>query len=281
MTDREREACVVQPAHPVGQMDVRQVCEIAGIAYVEAGDPGAMPVLFLHGVTGGARMFGSQLAHFGRRHRAIAWEMPGYAGSAPLPLVTMAALASALAGFIAALRLDRPVLVGHGIGGMIVQRLLAEAPDAARAIVLAQTSAEPQAGKDFWRGALDAGRSLAEIAPAAIDALVGDEPDPGGVALARDCLAAAPQSTLRDMVLAATAVGMSEALVEALGRIATPTLVLTGRRDRITPPDEAERLAKRIPGARSVVLEGAGHLAHAERPAAFNAAVEGFLREAG
>lgn len=276
MTDREREACVAQPAHPVGQMDVRQVCEVAGIAYFEAGDPGAMPVLFLHGATGGARVFGPQLAHFGRRYRAIAWEMPGYAGSAPLPLVTMAALASTLAGFIAALRLDRPALVGHGIGGMIVQRLLAEAADAARAIVLAQTSAVPQAVNDWWRGRLDAGRSLAEIAPSAILALVGDAPDPAGVALARECLAAVPQSTFRDMVLAAKGFDMSE----ALGRIAAPTLVLAGRRDRITPPEEAERLADGIPGARLVVLEGAGHLAHAERPAAFNAAVEAFLREA-
>ena len=274
---------MVQAAHQVGQMDLRQVRDVAGIRYLEAGEPGAVPVVFLHGIGGGARAFGPQLEHFGRAYRAIAWEMPGYAGSAPLPLVTMAALAAALAGFVRALGLERPVLVGHSIGGMVVQRLLAEAPAAARAVVLAQTSAvfgskDPAWEEAFIRdrlGPLDAGRSLEEMAPAAVRGLVGEGADPEGVAAARDCLAGVPESTYRDMVLAMPGFDLRE----ALPRIAAPTLVLAGSLDRNAPAAGMERMAARIPGARYVVLEGTGHLAYAERPAEFNAAVDGFLRE--
>ena len=53
-------------------------------------------MIFTHGIGGAARAFAAQLEHFGRRNRAIAWDMPGYAGSVPLPLVTMEALAAAL-----------------------------------------------------------------------------------------------------------------------------------------------------------------------------------------
>jgi 3-oxoadipate enol-lactonase len=278
------EACVVQPAHQLNQMDLRQVRDVAGIRYLEAGEQGAVPILFLHGIGGGAPAFAPQLEHFGHSYRAIAWEMPGYAGSVPLPLVTMEALAAALAGFIRALGLERPVLVGHSIGGMIVQRLLAEAPDAARAVVLAQTSAvfgskDPEWAEAFIKdrlGPLDAGRSLEEIAPEAIRALIGEGADPEGVARAQECLAGVPDSTYRDMVLAMPGFDQRE----ALPRIAAPTLVLAGSRDRNAPPAGMERMAARIPGARYAVLEGVGHLAYAERPAEFNAAVDGFLREA-
>ena len=66
--------------------------------------------------------------------------MPGYGGSAPLPTVSIAALADALQGFLRQIGAIKPILVGHSIGGMIVQQLLAKNPDIAGAVVLAQTS---------------------------------------------------------------------------------------------------------------------------------------------
>ncbi|MDT7950195.1 MAG: alpha/beta fold hydrolase [Acetobacteraceae bacterium] len=279
MSAVEHEIPVVQPAHPVVQMDVRQVRERAGIKYREEGE--GTPILFLHGIGGGAAIFTPQLAHFGRRYRAIAWEMPGHAGSAPLPLVTMAALAAALAGFIEALGLDRPILVGHSLGGMIVLRLLAEAPDLARAIVLSQTSPAFGASDPAWAEAfiaaklapLDAGRAMPALAPEAIAQSVGPGADPAGIAAAEACFAATPHSTYRDMVLAMPGFDARA----TLPTIAVPTLVVAGSLDRSAPAAGCERMAARIPGARYVLLDGAGHLAHAERPAAFNAALDDFL----
>ncbi|MNL89717.1 3-oxoadipate enol-lactonase 2 [compost metagenome] len=56
-----------------------------------------------------------------------------------------------------------------------------------------------------------------------------------------------------------------------------PTLVIVGEQDPTTPPAEAEAMAKAIPGARLVVIPGAGHLANLEQPDAFNAAVREFM----
>jgi pimeloyl-ACP methyl ester carboxylesterase len=64
-----------------------------------------------------------------------------------------------------------------------------------------------------------------------------------------------------------------------LSGISVPTLVLAGSLDAVTPPDEAERMAGAIPGARYAVIEGAGHLSNLERWDAFNAALSGFLSE--
>jgi 3-oxoadipate enol-lactonase len=62
--------------------------------------------------------------------------------------------------------------------------------------------------------------------------------------------------------------------------IQVPTLVLCGTEDRITPPALSEELAELIAAARLEWIEAAGHLANAEQPAAFNAAIDRFLAEA-
>jgi pimeloyl-ACP methyl ester carboxylesterase len=57
----------------------------------------------------------------------------------------------------------------------------------------------------------------------------------------------------------------------------SPDLVVVGDEDRLTPPAMARSIADAIPGARLAVIPAAGHLSNIEQPAAFNAAVLGFL----
>src|SRR3981081_2432981 len=96
--------------------------------YEAAGDPGMPPLVFLHGIGGAARAWRGQLEFFADRYRAIAWDMPGHGASAPLPTVSIAALARALHDFLRQGGATKPVLIGHSIGGMIVQQLLATTP---------------------------------------------------------------------------------------------------------------------------------------------------------
>ncbi|WP_270938560.1 alpha/beta fold hydrolase [Falsiroseomonas oryzae] len=66
-----------------------------------------------------------------------------------------------------------------------------------------------------------------------------------------------------------------------LPRIAVPTLVGVGAEDALTPPELAEEMAALIPGARLARFADAGHLPSMEQPAAVNAALGGWLDEAG
>src|SRR5471032_2948354 len=109
-------------------------------SYEAAGDPSTPPLVFLHGIGGAARAWRGQLDYFADSYRTIAWDMPGYGGSAPLANVSIASLADALVDFLHATGAVRPVIVGHSIGGMIVQQLLISDPLIANAVVLAQTS---------------------------------------------------------------------------------------------------------------------------------------------
>jgi 3-oxoadipate enol-lactonase len=250
--------------------------------YEAAGDPALTPLVFLHGIGGAARGWRGQLDFFGHRYRAIAWDMPGYGGSAPLPAVSMATLADALRDFLRQIGAAKPILVGHSIGGMIVQQLLTKNPAIPAAVVLAQTS--PAFGKadGDWQkefigarlGPLDRGETMVSLAPTLVKELVGDDPDTRGMELARDCMAAVPEASYRASMLAL--LGFDQR--GALQNIAVPTLVLSGSKDKNAPAPMMAKMATYIPSATYVELEGAGHLVNLERPAVFNAALDSFLK---
>jgi 3-oxoadipate enol-lactonase len=250
--------------------------------YEAAGDPARAPLVFLHGIGGAARAWRGQIEAFSARYHAIAWDMPGYGGSVPLPTVSIAALADALRDFLQQVGASKPILVGHSIGGMIVQQLLANSPDIPSAVVLAQTS--PAFGKpdgdwqksfiDARLGPLDRGETMASLAPTLVKELVGDDPDASGMMLARDCMASVPEAIYRATMLAL--LGFDQR--NTLKNIAVPTLVLSGSKDNNAPAPMMAKMATYIPQAKYVELEGVGHLANLERPAVFNAALDQFLR---
>jgi len=250
--------------------------------YEAAGDAALPPLVFLHGIGGAARAWRGQIEAFSDRYRAIAWDMPGYGGSTPLATVSIAALADALRDFLQQSGATKPVLVGHSIGGMIVQQLLANAPGIASAVVLAQTS--PAFGKpdgdwqksfiDARLGPLERGETMVSLAPTLVKELVGDDPDTGGMTVARDCMAAVPEATYRATMLAL--LGFDQR--NALKNIAVPTLVLSGSKDNNAPAPMMAKMASYIPRAEYAELEGVGHLANLERPEGFNSALDRFLK---
>jgi 3-oxoadipate enol-lactonase len=250
--------------------------------YEAAGKLGMPSLVFLHGIGGAARGWRGQLDTFGDRYHAVAWDMPGYGGSAPLEDFSIATLADALADFLQQVGATKPCLVGHSIGGMIVQQLLVKEPRIASAVVLAQTSPAFGRPDGDWQktfiearlGPLDRGETMASLAPSLVANLVGDDPDPEGIELARDCMAAVREQSYRASMLAL----MGFDLRGALKNISAPTLVLSGSKDNNAPAAMMAKMATHIPSASYVELEGVGHLANLERPAAFNAALDRFLR---
>jgi 3-oxoadipate enol-lactonase len=247
--------------------------------------PSAPAAVFLHGVGGSARIWAPQLASFAAAgFRPIALDMLGYGARAPVDRMDFDMLAADVEAQVTQHGLDRPVIVGHSMGGLLAQTLLRRAPRAYRAAVLSCTS--PAFGDrtgEFQKkfvadrlGPLDAGRTMAEMAPAMVASVSGPAPDPAGRKLAIETIAATSERSYRAAV---------RCLVDFderanLAHIEIPVLCLAGEHDRLAPPAMMERMAARIPGARYVCLKGVGHLPNIENPHAFDAAVLDFLRAA-
>jgi proline iminopeptidase len=66
-------------------------------------------------------------------------------------------------------------------------------------------------------------------------------------------------------------------VMDRLGEITVPTLVMAGRGDFVFPPEHQLELAAAIPHARLQIIERAGHNPHSEQPAEVMAAIRGFI----
>ena len=213
----------------------------------------------------------------------LAVDLPGYGGRPAIQRIDFEEFSADVEAQIARAGLVRPAIVGHSLGGMIAQTLLRRKPQGYQSVVLVGTS--PAFGKpngDFQKkfvadrlAPLASGKTMAELSTGMINEIIGLNPDPRGRELAIEAMAAVPASTYKACV---------EAIVTFeeranLGQIQVPVLCLAGEFDNNAPAAMMERMAQKIPGAQYVMLPGLGHLPNLQDPAAFDAAVLGFLRE--
>jgi 3-oxoadipate enol-lactonase len=239
-------------------------------------------VLMLHGIGGGHLAFAPQvetLASSG--YRAVAWDMPGYGHSAPIEPYNFKGLAQSCIALIESLQCADLTLLGHSMGGMVAQEVMARRPELVNKLVLCGTS--PSFGKpdgDWQRefiaqrtAPLDAGQSMTQLAEALVPQMVGPGALPEGVRLATVCMSQVPASTYRRAL---------EALVSFdrrtnLTQIRVPTLVISGEHDRNAPPAVMKKMADAIPNGTYLEMRGVGHLQNLEAPDDFDGMLLNFL----
>jgi 3-oxoadipate enol-lactonase len=247
--------------------------------------PNAPAVVFIHGIGGSARVWASQVESFAAAGFAsLALDLPGYGGRPPVEAMDFDGLAADVEQAIAQRGLHRPILVGHSIGGMVAQTALRRRPHGYGAAVLACTSpafgsADGEFQKKFVSdrlGPLEAGRTMADLAPTMVDRMIGPAADPAGRAHAIEVMSVVPAETYRAAVRCL--ITFDERA--NLAKIAVPVLCLAGEKDPNAPAQVVERMASKIAGARYICLPCVGHLPNLEAPAAFDAAILHFLRDA-
>lgn len=174
---------------------------------------------------------------------------------------------------------DRAIVVGLSVGGLIAQGLAARSPERVRALVLSNT-AHRIGNVESWTQRMDAvaAAGIAAIADTILErwfSAAFRRERVAELAVWRNMLVRTPVqgylgtcAALRDADLTAEA-----------GRIAVPTLCIAGTEDGATPPDLVRSMAGLIPGARFHLIDGAGHIPGVENPGAVIAAIRTFLKE--
>lgn len=215
-----------------------------------------------------------QLPALTRSWRVVRYDLPGHGGAPPPDgPFTVEDLADGIVRLMDDLGIRRAAYAGVSLGGAVGTALALRAPDRVASLVLCCTS--PRFGDPGpWRerAALVRREGVGPVAATAAGrwftpAFTGAEPY---VAMLR---ATEPEGYA----------GCCEALArfdaaDRLGGIRAPTLVIAGERDAPTPPEgHADRLASGIPDARLTVIDGAAHLANAERPGPVTEAITAHL----
>jgi pimeloyl-ACP methyl ester carboxylesterase len=251
------------------------------LRFAELGDRAATRALVLfHAFPVGVRLFEPQRAAF-PGWRVIAPAVPGFDGSDLVDQHTVDAYARHALALLDALRIERAVFGGVSMGGYVLFAVLRQAPTRVAGLVLADTrsGADTDAARAGRRRMLQITRDGGPPAVATdmLPKLLGEttrrtKPDLVG--------------EVRAMIEAQSAAAISAAVevlesrpdsTPLLKDIAVPALVVVGDEDTLTPPSEAQRMASGIAGSRLVHIEGAGHLASLENPAAFNPEARTFL----
>jgi 3-oxoadipate enol-lactonase len=236
------------------------------------------PILLLHSIGCDHAMWRGQAEALAGR-RVISPDLRGHGASgAPAGEYGLDRLARDVVAILDALKVERAVVCGLSLGGLIALEMALRAPGRVLGLVLANTSARI-GSRDAWadraRVVLDEG--VAAIADLAMTRFFSDAfrgAAPTTVSMFRERLLATPAdgyagccAALRDADLRGEG-----------GAIACPSLVIGGRLDVSTPPEQTLALADDIAGARYVELNAA-HLSNVEQPAAFNAALLRYLEE--
>jgi pimeloyl-ACP methyl ester carboxylesterase len=252
----------------------------SSIAYRRVGS--GPTVVLLHGFASDSRLWQPQLDGLSSSFDVVAWDAPG-AGQTPDPPrpFEFDDWAARLTGFMDALDIGRAHLIGISWGGTLAQVFAIEHDDRVRSLVLADTYAgwSGSFGADVAARRLEGALADAELAPAAfaeryIPGMFGPTPPTMAVAAMSEVLADRHPAAFRQM---ATVLAEADTR-ELLPRIRIPTLLVWGDQDARSPIAVGRAFEAAIPGARLVVLEGAGHVSNLDRPAEFNAAVLEFLQ---
>ncbi len=261
----------------------------AEVNYAEIGE--GEPILFVHGLAGCWRNWLENLPYFGRTHRAIALDLPGF-GDSPLPSwpIEMPAYGRLIHDFCEKLGIDRlAALVGNSMGGFAATEAVIERPSRFERLVLVSA-----AGVSFteWRGRRHT--ALARMFEATVPPFAGPRRTwlnrPRGRRLAFGSVFHRPNrlrpELLREQIdpsvrspgfLAALRAIHGYDTRHRLPEIEIPTMVIWGKKDRIVPVGAAFRYNRLIADSRLEIFERTGHLPQLERPTRFNALLDDFL----
>jgi pimeloyl-ACP methyl ester carboxylesterase len=263
----------------------------AEVNYAEIGE--GEPILFVHGLAGCWQNWLENLPHFGRTHRAIALDLPGF-GESPMPswTIDLPAYGRLIHDFCEKLGIDRvAALVGNSMGGFASTEAVIEHPSRFGKLVLVSAAGISFAER---QGRQDA--AMLRMFEAAIPPLAG----PRRIWLARrrgrqiafgkifnypnrvrpELLQEQIHPSIRSPGFADSvrAIGGYDTR-HRLSEIEIPTLVVWGLKDQIVPVEAAIGYHRLIDDSRLELFEHTGHVPQMERPKRFNALLDAFLDE--
>lgn len=243
---------------------------------IDDGGAGGIPVVFLHSFAGSISHWSDQLAHLRKMRRAIAFDMTGHGQSKPSAGGTkysIRLLARDVEAVSRALKLDRFVLVGHSMGAAVAAAFAAAHPERVTGLMLVDPPFAP--------GAVPAQQiskivSSLKVNPYAVtEEYWRTQLFPGSAPHVQARLLQDLRTVPRPAVIELTSDLFHFDIPKELLRYPGPKLSV------VTAQNNAPlSLHNAVPNIPHLVVTGAGHWIHLDKPAEFNAILDDFLKRA-
>ncbi len=227
------------------------------------------PLVLVHGAGGNLMHWPAVLRRFPGA-AVYALDLPGHGKSGGAGRTEIAAYAEVVRAFAEALELPPFVLAGHSMGGAIAIECALRYPSRLAGLILVGTGARLRVAPQILGGILN---DFNETTALLAQWTHGEHVDPNLLRLYTRRLREVPPQVIHDDFAACDAF---DRRADA-SRITTPTLILCGEADRMTPVKYSQFLHEQIAGSQLVVVPGAGHMVMLEQPAAVAEVVAAFL----
>ncbi len=256
------------------------------VRYREEGDASKQTLVMVHGFSSSLETWDAIAADLKSEYHIVRLDLPGHGLTGPDPQERYSneETVTLLADFLNALSLERPVLIGNSLGGLVAWRYALSAPDAVSRLVLIAP------GGFSINGVTET--------PVPVPAMVKfylQQAPLAGVTQATQALYADPEKLssarvqqIKDLM---DYPGNGDALVKRaavftlpapdadLAKVTTPTLIIWGEKDRMVPPAHASRFMEFMPAATLKMYENAGHVPQEELSLRVAADIRAFLED--
>lgn len=231
--------------------------------YELTGKPGARTIAMTHGIGGSGDAWAAVAEGLGEQYQILTWDVRGHARSGrPASGYSITQFAADLAGLLDHLDIPDAVIMGSSMGGTITQRFILDFPRKSAAAVIMSTSSEVnEAGRSRWESQADFIEAngmrawIERSRPASYTPeYLAEHPEVAEGEERR--IANNPDSTVYAQVARAVAFYN---YTQELEQVRTPTLVMVGDQDAMTPPGGSVIISRRIPDAELQILPGLGH----------------------
>jgi len=231
-------------------------------------------LVFIHGAGGNWTSWQPQLDYFSRAFNCFVVELPGHGAAQGPGAQEIKSYALWVRGALDELKVVNPFIIGHSMGGGIAMDLAMRFPVLPKGLALVSTGARLRVHPDILDG-------IKNAFPQAVEricefSLAKDVPEEMRQSIVAEMMKNSPDVLYGDF----SACDRFD-VMEEVGAITVPTLVICGDQDALTPIKYSRYLADRIAGSRLEIVEGAGHKVMLERPQAFNKRLEAFFRSVG
>ena len=236
----------------------------------------AKTILLIHGAGMSARSWALQLRGLSPGYQVLAMDLPGHGASDPIADASVERYAESASTLLTTLGIGPVFVAGHSLGGSVGLVLAANRPELVKGLVLISSCARTPQNSGAFKALLGSlpvpfRRMLFSSTARSFLFALGATNSAVQLAL-RDLRNCRPETVRKDM---AAAEAMN--LEDMAQRLRTPTLILCGTSDIVTPLRLSEKLNDLIPGARLHVVDQAGHMLPLEAPERVNQEIMAFV----
>ncbi len=244
---------------------------------------GEIPIIFIHGFPFDKSIWDHQLEHLKTAHRAIAYDIRGYGKSTcGEEKLTISLFADDLIKFMDALQIKKAIVCGLSMGGYILLNALNRYANRFAALIFNDTQCVADTPeireKRFKNIELIENGGMLKYADDSLDKLF----HPDSFTTQKEAV-----FNLKNIILNTDSKVICETLLALSNRTemcsmlesttSTPTLIISGREDKVIPLEQSIYLHQNISGSLIQLIEKSSHLPNLEQPLEFNRLTKNFI----